>query len=95
VSKSRKSVIPHLQSTASNVDVGKSIVSASLCLNSITSCRPKELALCFGIDNILDDISIATAAAVWNTTQNIRDCIRVAEMAKSVEDVKWLVKSFL
>jgi replication-associated recombination protein RarA len=42
-----------------------------------------------------EEIAVATANAVWSTTQNIRDCIRVAKMAKSVEDVKWLVKSFL
>jgi hypothetical protein len=30
------------------------------------------------------------------TAQNIRDCIRVAKMAKSFEDViNWLAKSFL
>jgi replication-associated recombination protein RarA len=42
-----------------------------------------------------EEIAKATADAVWSTTQNIRDCVRVAKMAKSVEDVKWLVKSFL
>jgi hypothetical protein len=36
-----------------------------------------------------------TAYAIWNTTQNIRDCIRVAKMAKSVEDVNWLIDTFL
>jgi Holliday junction DNA helicase RuvB len=42
-----------------------------------------------------EEIAIATADAVWSTTQNIRDCVRVAKLAKSVEDVNWLVKSFL
>jgi MoxR-like ATPase len=42
-----------------------------------------------------EEIANATAYAVWNTSRNIRDCVRVAKMAKSVEDVKWLVKSFL
>ena len=44
------------------------------------------------------EIAKVTADAVWNTsttTKNIRDCVRVAKMAKSVEDVNWLVKSFL
>jgi hypothetical protein len=41
-----------------------------------------------------EEIAVTTAYAVWNTTQNIRDCVRVPEMAKSVEDVNWLVKSF-
>jgi DNA polymerase III delta prime subunit len=45
--------------------------------------------------SIDEEIAKATAYAVWSTTQNIRDCIRVAKMAKSAEDVKWLVKSFL
>jgi replication-associated recombination protein RarA len=45
--------------------------------------------------NVDEEISKATAESVWNTTQNIRDCIRVAKMAKLVEDVNWLVKSFL
>jgi thiazole synthase ThiGH ThiG subunit len=47
--------------------------------------------------NVDEEIAKATAAAVCNasTARNIRDCIRVAKMAKSVEDVKWLVKSFL
>jgi DNA-binding HxlR family transcriptional regulator len=46
-------------------------------------------------DNVDKEIASTTANEVWNTTQNIRDCVRVAKMAKSVEDVNWLVKSFL
>jgi Cdc6-like AAA superfamily ATPase len=45
-----------------------------------------------------EEIAKVTADAVWrntSTARNIRDCIRVAKMAKSAEDVKWLVKSFL
>jgi holliday junction DNA helicase RuvB len=45
--------------------------------------------------NVDEEIANATADAVWNTSRNIRDCVRVAKMAKSVEDVKWLVESFL
>jgi replication-associated recombination protein RarA len=47
--------------------------------------------------NIDEEIAKSTAYAVWNTSTagNIRDCVRVAKMAKSVEDVNWLVKSFL
>jgi replication-associated recombination protein RarA len=46
--------------------------------------------------NVDEEIAKATAYAVWNTsTKSIRDCVRTAKMAKSVEDVKWLVKSFL
>jgi DNA polymerase III delta prime subunit len=47
--------------------------------------------------NVDEEIASTTANEVWNasTARNIRDCVRVAKMAKSVEDVKWLVKSFL
>ena len=45
--------------------------------------------------NMDEEIAKATADAVWNTTQNVRDCIRIARIAKSVEDVKWLVTTFL
>jgi hypothetical protein len=37
--------------------------------------------------NVDKEIAIATAYAVWNTTQNVRDCVRVAKMAESVEGV--------
>lgn len=40
-------------------------------------------------------IARATADSAWNTTQNIRDCVRVAKISKSVEDVNWLVNGFL
>jgi hypothetical protein len=44
-----------------------------------------------------EEIAKVTADAVWNTStaRNIRDCVRVAKMAKSVEDVNWLVNAFL
>jgi holliday junction DNA helicase RuvB len=45
--------------------------------------------------NVDEEIANATAYAVWNTSRNIRDCVRVAKMAKSAEDVRWLVRSFL
>jgi Holliday junction DNA helicase RuvB len=45
--------------------------------------------------NVDEEIARATADSIWNTTQNIRDSLKIAKMAKSVEDVKWLVKSFL
>jgi thiazole synthase ThiGH ThiG subunit len=47
--------------------------------------------------NVDEEIAKATADAIWNTStaKNIRDCIRVAKMAKSVEDVNWLVNAFL
>jgi MoxR-like ATPase len=45
--------------------------------------------------NVDQEIARARANEIWNSSRNIRDCIRVAQMAKSVEDVNWLVKSFL
>ena len=45
--------------------------------------------------NVDEEMGKVTADAVWNTTRNIRDCIKIANMAKSVEDVNWLAKYFL
>jgi len=45
--------------------------------------------------NIDEEIAGVTADAIWNSTQNIRDCAKIGKMAKSVEDVYWLVNSFL
>ena len=60
VLRSGKNISPNLQSTASNVEVGKSIVSVSPSLNSITSCKPREAALCLAMDNICDEMSVAS-----------------------------------
>jgi hypothetical protein len=49
-----------------------------------------------GQHSVDEEIAKAAADAVWSTSsRNIRNCIRVAMMAKSVEDLNWLVKSFL
>jgi Holliday junction DNA helicase RuvB len=45
--------------------------------------------------NVDEEIAEATADAVWNTSRNIRDSIKIAGMAKAVEDVDWLVTTFL
>ena len=34
------------------------------------------------------------ANAVWNKSQDIRDCVRIGTMAKSIDDVRFLVDSF-
>ena len=41
-----------------------------------------------------EDIANATTNAVWKTSRNIRDAIKIAKMAKSLEDVYWLVATF-
>jgi holliday junction DNA helicase RuvB len=45
--------------------------------------------------NVDEEITRASIEAVWNTSKNIRDCIKIARMAKSVDDVNWLVRAFL
>jgi Holliday junction DNA helicase RuvB len=45
--------------------------------------------------NVDEEIAKATAEAVWKTSRNIRDAIKIATMAESVEDVVWLVSNFL
>jgi hypothetical protein len=38
---------------------------------------------------------MATVKAVWNTSRNLRDSIRIVKMAKSISDVDWLATTFL
>ena len=45
--------------------------------------------------NVDEDIAKAIAEAVWNTSRNIRESIRIARISKSVEDVKWLATVFI
>jgi holliday junction DNA helicase RuvB len=45
--------------------------------------------------NVDEEISRAAAEAVWITSKNIRDCIKISTMAKSVEDITWIVARFL
>jgi Holliday junction DNA helicase RuvB len=45
--------------------------------------------------NVNGEIAKATADAVWNTSRNIRDSIKIAKMVKSAVEVKWLVTTFL
>jgi hypothetical protein len=42
-----------------------------------------------------EKIAKAIADAVWNTSRNIRDSVKIARVAKAVEDVDWLVTTFL
>jgi replication-associated recombination protein RarA len=41
-----------------------------------------------------EEIVKTTAEAVWKTSRNVRDAIKIAGMAKSVEDVNWLITAF-
>jgi hypothetical protein len=60
VSRFGNNIIPQRHNTASKNEFVKSIFSASLSLNSIMSCNPKDAALCFAIDNICVEISVAS-----------------------------------
>jgi replication-associated recombination protein RarA len=44
--------------------------------------------------NIDEKIAQATVEAVWRTSRNIRDAIKIANMAKSVGDVDWIITTF-
>jgi Holliday junction DNA helicase RuvB len=44
--------------------------------------------------NVDEEIARTIMEAVWNTSKNIRDCIKIARMAKSLEDARWLVTAF-
>jgi holliday junction DNA helicase RuvB len=41
-----------------------------------------------------EEIANVTTEAVWRTSRSIRDSIKMAKMAKSVEDINWLVTTF-
>jgi hypothetical protein len=45
--------------------------------------------------NVDEEIAKVIAEAVWKTSRDIRDSMKIARMAKSVEDVDWLVTTFL
>jgi len=45
--------------------------------------------------NVDEEIAKATADAVWRTSRNIRDSIKIASMARTVEDVDWLATTCL
>ena len=45
--------------------------------------------------NVHEEIAKATAYAVWRNSRNIRDAIKLARMARSAENVDWLVTTFL
>src|SRR5215469_9609108 len=40
------------------------------------------------------DIAGLISAAVWNKSRDIRDCVRIGAMAKSIDDVRFLVDTF-
>jgi Holliday junction DNA helicase RuvB len=50
-----------------------------------------------GLGGIGPEIAKATANAVWHDIRsgNIRDCIRIARMAKSIEDINFVVHTYL
>ena len=45
--------------------------------------------------NVDEEVAKTAAEAVWNTSRNIRDTIKIAKMATSVKDVDWLASNFL
>jgi MoxR-like ATPase len=47
------------------------------------------------LNHVDEEIAKATASAVWKTSKNIRDSIKISSMAKSIEDVDWLATTFL
>jgi holliday junction DNA helicase RuvB len=46
---------------------------------------------------VKEEIAKSTAYAVWNNTKaaNIRDCVKIARMTKSIEDHNFIVNAFL
>jgi hypothetical protein len=44
---------------------------------------------------VQEGVASVKANAVWNKSRDIRDCVRISAMAKSIEDVNFLVQTFL
>lgn len=57
---------------------------------------PKEVGLKVVIDTTISEITKAAAYAVWNRMKsaNIMDSVRIGRMAKSIEDVNFIVDTF-
>jgi replication-associated recombination protein RarA len=46
--------------------------------------------------HLLDkDFARIIADAIWNTSRNLRDCVRIGKLARSEEDVNFLTEKFL
>jgi hypothetical protein len=52
---------------------------------------------CLLNNRVKEEIAKATADAVWNKMKsgNIRDCVKIGMMAKSIEDVTFIVEAFM
>ena len=46
-------------------------------------------------NKVSQNIANEIADKVWANSRNIRDCVRVSRMAKSVDDIQFLVGTFL
>jgi holliday junction DNA helicase RuvB len=44
---------------------------------------------------VKEEIAEATANAIWDKSANIRDCVKIGRMARSIEDVIFIVDNFL
>jgi len=44
--------------------------------------------------NVEQDVANIIANAVWNKSRDIRECVRIGALAKSVEDASFLVQNF-
>jgi hypothetical protein len=44
---------------------------------------------------VKEEIAEATANAIWDMSANIRDCVKIGRMAKSLEDVIFITDTFL
>jgi len=45
--------------------------------------------------NLGENVATTIAEAIWNRSRDIRDCVRIGSMAKSVEDVEFFLNNFL
>jgi phosphate uptake regulator len=44
---------------------------------------------------VKEEIAKTVATLIWERSANIRDCVKIARMAKSIEDVMFIADTFL
>jgi holliday junction DNA helicase RuvB len=44
---------------------------------------------------VTEEIAEAATNAIWKSSRDIRDCVKIGRMAKSIEDVHFIVSSFI
>lgn len=58
-------------------------------------CEITKQLLLFSHHKIEGAVASVIATAVWNKSRDIRDCIKIGKLARSAEDISFIVETFL